>query len=337
MNLTIHYPPHIRSRDSSASIMFDIIVALMPLYGMAMYFYGFRAVALGLISALTCLIADYACTIMAGKGITLRDISPIVTGLIIALLLPATANVIMVVTAALFAMFVVKHPFGGLGQNVFNPAAGGVAFVTLCWPNEFFLYPPTFMSLPLASAEAAKFATERSVAYSLKLAAAPMTDFVDIALGNVPGPMGATNILIMLACLFYLIVRRGAKPAATFSFLASSALVAMIFPRGNMGIFQSLMFELMSGSLLFASIFLLSDPVTSPKRNISRIIYGASGGILCMLFRHIGRFEESVIFGILIMNAFVWVLDTRVERIYHFYRRKYLAENKSQEVSEVQG
>lgn len=334
MNLSVHYPPHIRSRDSSLGIMFDVLVAMLPLYGMATYFYGPRCLVLALISAATCLVADYICSIMMGKGIAIRDISPIVTGLIIPLLLPASAGYHVMIVAGLFAVLVVKQPFGGLGQNIFNPAAGGAAFVTLCWPTAMFSYPRPFVTLPLTPT--VDIALERSTTYSLSLGGLPAVDYLDMALGNVPGPMGTVHILVLLACMFYLFVRRAVKLNMTGGFMLGAAVFALLFPRGALTPFQSVAYELMSGSLLFAAIFLLSDPVTSPKRPIARTLYGVAGGVLCMFFRYIGRLEESVLFGILIMNAFVWLLDTRVERIYHRYRREGLEQDKPEEVPETE-
>ena len=333
MNLSVHYPPHIRTRDSSLGMMFDAIVAMLPLYGMSTYFYGPRCLVLALISVISCLASDYICSVMMGKGISIRDISPVVTGLIIPLLLPASAGYHMVITAGLFAILVVKQPFGGLGQNIFNPAAGGIAFVTVCWPTAMFSYPRPFITLPLTPV--VDTALERSIAYSLSLGGLPTADYLDMALGNVPGPMGTTHILVLFACMFYLWVRRGVKIGVTGGFILGAAVFALLFPRGALSPFQSVAYELMSGSLLFAAIFLMSDPVTSPKRPIARTLYGVAGGALCMFFRHLGRLEESVIFGILIMNAFVWLLDTRVERIYHRYRREGREQDKPEEVPEA--
>ncbi len=320
MKLSADYPPHIRSRDTSLSLMFDVVVALLPLYGLAVFFYGPRALMLALISAATCILSDAACSLLMGRGLLLRDLSPVVTGMIIPLLLPASISYTVVIIAALFSSLVIKQPFGGVGQNIFNPAAGGVAFVTLCWPVDVFSYPTPLNTLPMTSSP--EVVLERSVSYTLHLGGRPTSDYLDLLLGNVPGPMGATHILVMLACLFYLWVRRGAKINMTGSFIAGAAAWALLFPRGSLSPFESLCYELMSGSLLFAAIFLISDPVTSPKRPIARTLYGAAGGLLCMAFRSLGDMEESVIFGILVMNTFVWLLDTRVESLYHRYRRE---------------
>lgn len=326
MKLSADYPPHIRSRDSSMSLMFDVMVSLLPLYGMATFFYGPRAIVLALIASTSCVLSDAVCSLMMGRGLLLRDLSPVVTGMIIPLLLPASIGYTVVIVAALFASLVIKQPFGGTGQNIFNPAAGGVAFVMLSWPSQVFLYPAPFSSLELSHSIRAPL--EHSVSYTLSLGGRPATGYLDLLLGNVPGPMGATHILVMIACLFYLWVRRGAKINMTGSFIAGAAIWALLFPRGSLSPFESVGYELMSGSLLFAAVFLISDPVTSPKRPIARTIYGAAGGLICMAFRSLGDMEESVIFGILVMNSFVWLLDTRVERLYHRYRRERLEQSK---------
>ena len=315
--------PHIRTRDTSQFVMLDVMGALLPIYFMAAYYYGMRAVVLGLISMLTCALAQGAAAIFSGRGsVNFRDYSPLVTGMLLPLMMPASVDFRILISAGLFAILVVKAPFGGTGENIFNPAAGGFAFAAICWPQAMFSYPPVQSSQP-----AFALATEglgHSAAYALQMDGRPGVDLLDMLLGNFIGPMGATNILVILACLVYLIARSTVDWRLSGSFLATAALMAFLFPRAGLGRGASVGYEMMSGMLLFAAVFLITDPVTSPKRSSSKVFYGAAAGVVIMLFRRFGGFEDSCVFAILLLNAFVYPIDRLNERLHSRKRRKIL-------------
>jgi len=324
MKLTHHFPPHIRSRENNVTVMGDAILALLPLYFMACFFYGFRALLLGLTGIFTCLVADLLCQAMAGRKIGVIDLSPVVTGMIIPLLLPAGIDYSIVVAAGLFAILVIKQPFGGLGQNIFNPAAGGLAFVAITWPQKVFSYTAPLEKLPLFGEITARVVG--SPANQLKMGGLPSYDLTDILLGNFPGPMGATNILLLVTCLIFLVIRKTCNGKATLTFLAAAAVFAFLFPRIGGSRLHSVFYELCSGILLFGAVFLISDPATSPKREASKIIYAGIAGIVTMLYRYFGGFEEGMFFAVLLMNAFVWSIDMGCERRISMERRKRLEE-----------
>ena len=322
MSLSAQNPPHIRTRETNTTLMSDALIALLPLYAMATYFYGGRAIALGLTGLLTAVFTDFICTVIARRVPNLRDFSPAVTGMILPLLMPASVRSSIVIVAVVFAIVVAKHPFGGVGENIFNPAAAGMAFAIVCWPREVFTYPAPFEKLPLRLAADAAIRTGTSPAQALALGGVPNQTLLDLLMGNVPGPMGAANILVLLTCLLYLIVRRTVHGTATLAFLAGAAATAALFPRTGGVLGFSVLYELMSGMLLFAAVFMLNDPVTSPKRFAPLVVYGAMTGVLSIVFRHLGHYEESVIFALLVMNSAVWLLDLWGERLARRERRK---------------
>ena len=141
MNLIHSRPPHVRSHESNFSVMGDMVISLVPLYLMAYFFYGSRTLVLGAVSVITCTVLDFLCTFLSIRRVGILDLSPVVTGLLIPLMLPASIGFTPVIAADLFAIGVIKQPFGGLGQNIFNPAAGGVAFAVLTWSDSVFRYP----------------------------------------------------------------------------------------------------------------------------------------------------------------------------------------------------
>lgn len=324
--------PHIRTRESNQTLMVDVIIALVPLYAMATYFYGKRALVLGAFSVAATVIIDVICTGLRRNVPNIRDHSNVITGLIIPLLLPASVRYEVVFVAALFAVAVAKQPFGGVGQNIFNPAAAGVAFATVCFPRSVFLYPIPFDPLPIIIEERIRLVF--SPAYALLLGGVPYNDPLDMLLGNFPGPMGATNILVLLTCLLFLAVRKSISFSMTVSYIAGFSLVAALYPRAMVTPLQSVYYELVSGIVLICAVFLINDPVTSPKRQSVRIVYGFLTGVLCMMFREIGRYEESVLFALLIMNALVWSFDMVGESLMHRFRRNRVEVDESKEIPE---
>lgn len=330
MKLHAQNPPHIRSRESHQTITVDVIIALLPLYAMATYFYGKRAIVLGLFSAAITTVLDMLFVAFRHRVPNIRDHSALVTGLIIPLLMPASSRFDVVAIAAVFAMAIAKHPFGGVGHNIFNPAVAGIAFVSVCFPRSMFSYPVPFDVLPINITERIRLVA--APARSLALGGVPALAPLDMLLGNFPGPMGATNILVLITCLLFLAVRRSVSISLTASYIVGFSFVAAFWPRAMLTPELSVFYELTSGIALITAVFLINDPVTSPKRLESKVIYGLLTGIFCMVLRKIGRYEESILFALLIMNAAVWIIDMLGERIAHSIRRIKIESQKSKEI-----
>lgn len=331
MKLRAQNPPHIRSRESSQTVMLDAIIAMLPLYAMATYYYGKRAIALGFFSVAVTAVIDMLCVIARRNIPNIRDFSPIVTGMLLPLLMPASIRFEIVAAAAVFGIAVAKHPFGGVGENIFNPAVAGAAFAAVCWPKAMFLYPVPFDRLPVAVDDTLKLIN--SPAYTLSLGGAPSTNLLDMLLGNFAGPMGATNILVLCTCFLFLAVRKTVSVWMTGAFLAGAALVAAAVPRAMLTPLYSVGYELMSGLMLIGAIFLINDPVTSPKRKLPKVLYGFLAGVVSMTFRHLGEYEDSLLFALLVMNAAVWIIDLWGEHLAHALRRKNIELKTNSEVS----
>ena len=333
MKLRAQNPPHIRSRESNQTVMFDVVIAMLPLYAMATYYYGMRALALGLFSVMVTTVFDLLCVIVRRSVPNIRDLSPTVTGMLIPLLMPASVRFEVVAVAALFGIAVAKHPFGGVGENIFNPAVAGTAFAVVCWPRSMFLYPVPFDRLPVMVDSTAQKLIN-SPAYTLSLGGAPNTDPLDMLMGNFAGPMGATNILVLCTCFLFLAVKKTVSVWKTGAFLAGAALVAAAVPRAMLTPFYSVGYELMTGLTLIGAIFLINDPVTSPKRKLPKIAYGFLAGVISMTFRHLGEYEDSLLFAILVMNASVWIIDLWGEHLAHALRRKNIELKTDSEISQ---
>jgi len=202
---------------------------MLIIYVSATFYYQTRALMLLFVSVTVAVLADTVCVLIAGKRPNLRDFSPVVTGAMLPLLMPASIDYWIVGVAAAFAIVIAKHPFGGVGHNVFNPVAAGLAFVTICFGDRMFSYPIPRMPLPVFGSM--DVITVVSPAFMLELGAAPKYDPIEILTGNFPGPMGCTNILVILGCLLYLVSRRTVRWVMPVSFFVTTALLAFLFPR----------------------------------------------------------------------------------------------------------
>ncbi len=316
--LILQNAPHVRASESLFTVMADMLVALTPLYLMAWFYYGPRALLLGLIGAATAWTLDLLGVLAGGRRPDLRDLSAAVTGLLIPLLMPASVPYYIVAAACAVAILAVKFPFGGTGNNLFNPAAVGFAFAAICWPEQVFRYPAPMQRLAVVGDAVAK--TVVSPAHSLMRGAIPSLDLFDMILGNASGPMGATNILVILACGLYLLVRRTIGWRAPASFLLVSGLMATACPRSPFGVFDSVGWELCSGMLLFGAVFMITEPVTSPKRDFAKLLYGAAAGVMAMLFRYFGGFEDGFVFALILMNVSAPLFDRVCEHLLHQIR-----------------
>ena len=314
--------PFIRSGNSAGTLRLDMLIALLPPTICATVTFGWRVPVLLLVSIATALLSEALGCLLMRRRLTLLDGSAAVTGWLIGMMVSPIAPFWLVIVASAFAILIVKMPFGGDGHNVFNPAAAGIALITQCFSAELFLYPDTDAVLPIWLNESTVL-TAASPASLLRTGGAGPYDRYDLLFGQFPGPLGATAIFVLCACAVFLFVRKATSPSLTLSFVATCTVIAVLFPRVTDGTwFQSIILELSSGYLLFAGVFLLTDPVTSPHRPAARAVYGVLAGILVMLLRHIGRFEESTCFAILLCNAVSAAIDRTVWRIGQAIRKR---------------
>lgn len=306
--------PHIRAEERSPMLMLDTAIALIPPFFMACFYYGFRSLILGLHTVVAALLANVLSNLLSGKGIQWWDVSPIVTGMIIALMMPASIPIYVPVVAAVFAILVAKFPYGGTGNNLFNPAAAGLAFVSLCFGEQLVNYPQPLEPLPLVVDESVKLV--QGAASLLKMGAIPSISVDQLALGNFAGPMGTTNILVIAACLIYLLIRRNIKWYVPLTYLATVSVFAANIHHENVTALESVVLELVAGSLMFVAVYMLTEPVTQPKRPMGRILYAITMGILTMLFRYYGQAPYSAVFALLLCNALTPLFDQLVEQGY---------------------
>ncbi|MBQ6568917.1 MAG: RnfABCDGE type electron transport complex subunit D [Clostridia bacterium] len=309
MKLKFAPEPHFRTGDSVRSIYADAIIPLLMLLIIPYIYNGARVAALTLISVAACVLSEIAFCVLSKRAVTVGDLSAVVTGLIIAVMLPVTVPYYIAVCACVFAIAIAKMPFGGLGRNIFNPAAAGIAFVTVCFSDEVFKFRDTKLLSHLSAFTRPEFTPVDSPAAQLAKGARPDIMTSEMLLGNFPGAMGTTAALVIIACGLYMLIRKTIRWQIPCCFILSAALIAFCFPRIGGSRPDSVIFEMLSGSLLFCAVFMASDPVTSPKTAWGRALYGIAGGVFTMLFRKYGAYEEGAVFALLILNSLSVTLD----------------------------
>lgn len=306
--------PLIHRGEHSPMFLLDTAIALAPPFFMACFYYGLRSLAVGAVTVAAAILTNGLCSLLSGKGLAWWDASPLVSGMIIALLMPASVPFYVPVTAAIFAMVVVKFPFGGTGNNLFNPAAGGLCFAIICFGELICSYPVPLEPLPITVDGSVKLV--QGAAALLKMGAVPSLSTQQLMLGNFAGPMGATNLLVLGACLVYLLVRRTVQWYVPATYLATVSLFAGLIHHEDLSYWQSIVLELVAGGLMFAAVYMLTEPVTLPKRPMARLMYALLAGTLTMLFRYYGAVTFSAPFALLLCNAFGPLLDRVAELPY---------------------
>jgi len=300
--------PHIRHGDDIKVTMGDTILPLLFLLIVAIYYTGLRALTLTAVSVLSCIIFEYLYRRILGKKRSIGDMSAVVTGMIIAFCMPVTAPIWFPIIGAFFAIVVVKQLFGGLGNNIFNPAAAAICLLTVTWPGTMSTFPQaTAKFSPFATP--VEFETGVPVLTALKNGTLPDNRPFEMLVGYTPGNFGTSAILVIIIAGLVLLYRRIISWKIPLAYLGTVAVLALLFPRCPSGRLDSVVFELTSGSLAFVAVFMATDPVTSPVTTLGRLLYGFFLGLITVFIRYFGIYPEGAFFALLIMNPFVLALD----------------------------
>ena len=289
--------------------MRDVVIAMMPAVIVSVLFYGWSALAVLGVSVASCVLLEYLITkYLLKKPCTICDFSAVVTGILLALNVPSTTPWWVVFIGAIFAIGVAKMTFGGLGQNLFNPAIAGRVFLLISFPTYMtdWTRPQGFIGGGL---DALSGATPLGLAKEGGVAAIEGLDYMDMLFFNIGGSVGELSAIAILIGFVYLLVRRVIRPYITLSILATVAVFSGIFWAINPEQFTDPVFNLLTGGLLLGSVFMATDYVTSPMSNLGGIIYGVGIGLITMLIRYFGAYPEGVSFAILIMNCFVPLIN----------------------------
>lgn len=289
--------------------MRDVVIAMIPAVIVSILFYGWSELLVLGVSVASCVLLEFLITkYLLKKTCTICDMSAVVTGILLALNLPSTTPWWVVFIGAVFAIGVAKMTFGGLGQNLFNPAIAGRVFLLISFPTYMtdWTRPQGFVGGGL---DALSGATPLGLAKEGGVAAVEGLDYMDMLFYNIGGSAGELSAIAILIGFVYLLVRKVIRPYITLSILATVAIFSGIFWGINPEQFTDPVFNLLTGGLLLGSVFMATDYVTSPMSNLGGIIYGVGIGVITMLIRYFGAYPEGVSFAILIMNSVVPLIN----------------------------
>ena len=321
--LLVSPSPHIHSKTSTKSLMRDVVIALLPAVIVSIVFYGWKELLVISVSVLSCVLLESLITrYMLRKPDTICDWSAAVTGVLHALNLPPTTPWWVVLIGAAVAIGVAKMTFGGLGQNVFNPALVGRVFLLISFPTYM-----THWEIPqgLFGLDAVTGATPLGVIKEGLMQGGDVAgimaengySYSQMLLANIGGSAGEASAIALLVGFVYLLVRKVIKPWITLSVLGTVAVVSLIFSLIDPAQYTGPLFNLLSGGMILGACFMATDYVTSPMSTKGGIVFGVGIGFITLMIRYFGAYPEGMSFAILIMNSTVPLLNR------WFHQKKY--------------
>ena len=296
MKLTVASSPHIRGNFRTNRIMLDVVLSLLPALAVGVWMLGIRALVVTLISVASAVAAEWLYSLVTRTRNTVVDGSAMVTGLLLAMTLPASVPYWQVVLGSFFAIVFVKCLCGGLGQNIFNPALAARAMLMVVFPMGLTRY---------VGVDGVSAATPL---HHMVMPALPEESVLDMFLGNCPGSIGEISALALLLGGAYLVYRKVISLRIPVAYLGTVAVLTLIFGKTD-NHFSWMLYSLFSGGLMLGAIFMATDYATSPATPVGQVIYGVGCGVLTVIFRYFGLFPEGVTYAILLMNAVVWFID----------------------------
>lgn len=296
MKLTVASSPHIRGDFKSSRIMLDVMLALLPAMIVGIWMHGIRSLFVTVVAIVSAVAFEWLYSAVTRTRNTIVDGSALVTGMLLAMTLPATVPYWLVIVGCGFAIIFVKALCGGLGQNIFNPALSARGFMMLIFPAYMVRF------------EGVDGVTAATPLHHMVMPALPEESLLDMFLGNCPGSIGEVSALALLIGGAYLVYRKVISVRIPAAYLGSVALLTLVFHKTDAPILWML-YSLFSGGVMLGAIFMATDYATSPVTAKGQILYGIGCGALTVFFRYYGLFPEGVTYAILIMNAFVWIID----------------------------
>ena len=308
--------PHVHADVSTRSLMRDVVIALAPAALVSILFYGWSELLVLAVSVASCVLLEWAITKwLLKRPSTVSDLSAVVTGILLALNLPVTTPWWVVMIGAIFAIGVVKMTFGGIGQNLFNPAIAGRVFLLISFPTYMtdWTVPQGFIH----STDAVSGATLLGKYAEGGVDAVAGTDYLQTMFFNIGGSAGEISTVALILGFIYLLCRRVVKPWIPLSIFATVFVISGIFWLVDPATYTDPVFNLLTGGVVLGACFMATDYVTSPMSTVGGVVYGIGIGLILMMIRYFGSYPEGMSFAILIMNCAVPLINN------WFHPRKY--------------
>ena len=301
-NFVVSGTPHVRSKESIQSIMRDVIIALVPATAAGIYYFGLRALILIVAEIISAVLFEWLYEKITKKPVTINDLSAVVTGLLLAMNLPASAPVWVAIVGSAFAIIFAKQLFGGLGQNFINPALAGRAFLLASYPTEM----TTWVVPNGLAADAATYATPLA---QLKNGALDAS-LKQLVIGQVGGTIGETCAIALIIGGIYLLYKHVISWKIPVIYIATVFILFAVIGRHGM---RMPLQEIFAGGVMLGGIFMATDYASSPVTPKGQVIFAVGAGLLTYLIRTFGGYPEGVSYSILIMNCCVPLIERFTE------------------------
>ncbi len=289
--LNVSASPHVRSKETTQSIMADVCIAMLPATAFGVFQFGFHALLVLIVTVAACVLSEYIFQKTMKLTLTVSDLSAVVTGMILALNMPANIPLWIPALGGVFAIIVVKQLYGGIGQNFMNPALAGRCFLLISFAGKMsnFAMDGWSGATPLA-----------------QLKAGETVDVAAMFIGKIPGTIGEVSVIALLIGGIYLAVKKVISLRIPVTYILTVAVFAFIFGKQDM---NYVLAHICGGGLVFGAFFMATDYVTSPITPKGQIVFGILLGILTGLFRIFGGSAEGVSYAIIISNLLVPLIE----------------------------
>ena len=306
-NLAVASSPHLVTSLDTQKTMMWVLIALIPSFIASVFYFGAGAVVLTVVCAAASMFFEWGYERLMGKKVTVRDLSACVTGVILAMNLPANLPVWMAVIGCFTAIVIVKQLYGGLGRNFANPAIVGRIVLLLSFTSQMTTWPATRLN---AAPDAMTCATPLGLLADNALAQSP--SLRDMFLGNIGGAMGETCTIAVLIGLVILIWKKIISPIIPVCYIGTVFIFSLIYyavAGGDYSALHMALFHVLAGGVVFGATFCATDYVTSPIMKYAKIAYGIGCGLVTMIIRLFCAYPEGASFAILFMNVMAPLLD----------------------------
>ena len=315
--LTVSPSPHIHSGDSTQKIMYRVVYAMIPALAWSVFVFGLDALRVTLIAVAACLAFEYIIQkyLLKIKPV-ITDGSALITGILLAFNVPSNIPWWIIVIGSLAAVGIAKLSFGGLGNNIFNPALVGRVFMLISFPVQMTSWPVNARS----GIDAITSATPLTIIKEGISNGTPISEITqklpttfDLLLGNIGGSLGEISALLLILGGLYMLWKKVITWHIPVSIITTVAMVAAVFWTINPEVYINPLYHVLSGGLMLGAIFMATDMVTSPMNPKGQIIYGVGIGLITISIRIFGAYPEGISFAILIMNAVTPLINTYVK------------------------
>ena len=309
--------PHIRSNENTRSIMLDVIIAMLPALGWAIFNFGFKALIATVVSVVGCLFFEWGYRKVLHKNCMIGDLSAVVTGMLLAFVCPVDLPWWMLLIGDFFAIVVVKQLYGGIGCNFLNPALAGRAALLASYATAMTSWRAPGYGADVVSA-ATPLAIMKDGTAEVFTTLTQTYSVGDMFFGRVGGSLGEVSALMLLIGGVYLLIRKVISWQIPVCYIATVAVISLIaVPAGatevGMTAVEYMCYQIFGGGLMLGAIFMATDYATSPVTKWGQAIFGIGCGLLTVFIRRFGSYPEGVCYSILIMNCTTWLLDKYIK------------------------